>query len=185
MRGWSHARRARGSAPVVGPWISAAAFHVTFLAVAVGLCLLVLARPVWLAVGLLLAAGATLRPELVSRWWVLLLLGVSQLWREPSATDGVFYLLLAGVHLLHVVGSLAQQFPWHARVQRAALAPPLRRFVAVQAAAPAAAAGALVAFGGGRGTVTGLSVGSAAALGLVAAVLAWGLRRAPVVRRGD
>ena len=178
MMGRLHAGRPRGSAPAVGPGMSAATLHVMFLAVAAGLCLLVLERPVWLAVGLLLAAGGTLLPELVPKWWVLLMLGVGQLWREPSVTDVAFYLLLAGLHLLHVIGSLAQQLPWHARMQRVAFAQYLRRFVLVQVVAQAVAVGALFAFGGGRGTVTGLSIVAAAALGLMAAVLARGLRRA-------
>ena len=173
-----HTSASGGSDPAIGPSISAATLRVLFLVVAAGLSLLVLDRPVWLSVGLLLAAGGTFLPELVSRWWVLLLLGVSQLWREPSVVDVAFHLLLAGLHLLYVVGSLAQQLPWHARVQRVAFARCIRRFVRVQAVTQAVAVGALVAFGGGRGAVPGLSIVAATALGLVAAVLARGLHRA-------
>jgi hypothetical protein len=158
--------------------MSAAMLHVMFFAVAAVLCVLVLERPVWLVVGLLLAAGGTFLPALVSRWWVLLVLGLSQLWREPSVSDVAFYVLLAGVHLLHVIGSLAHQLPWHARMQRVAFTRPLRRFVLVQLVMQAVAVGTLFSFGGRRGTLTGLSIVAAAALGLVAAVLARGLRRA-------
>lgn len=178
MMGRPHPNSQPGSAPVLGPSMSVATLHGLFLTVAAGLCVLVLERPFWLAVGLLLAAGPTVIPELVSRWWVLLLLGVSQLWREPSVTDVGFYLLLAGLHLLHVVGSLAQQLPWHARMQRVAFVRCIRRYLLVQAVAQAVAVGALLAFIGGRRTVTGLSIVAAAALGLVAAVLTRGLRRA-------
>ncbi len=172
------AHRMRASVPAMGPWVPTATVHLVFLAVAVGLCLLVLDRPFWIGVGLLLAVAGTFIPHLVAKGWVIGMLALGQLWREPSATDVSFYLLLAGVHLLHVLGSLAGQIPWHGRMQTGAFVRPLQRFVLVQTVVQAVAVGALLAFGGGRGTVPGLSILSAALLGIVAAVLARALRHA-------
>jgi hypothetical protein len=171
--------RPAASAPEIGPCVPTATLHVMFFAVAAGLCLLVLSPGFWLAVGLLLSAAVTLVPEWVPRWWLLLVLALSQLWREPSVTDLAFYLLLAGVHLLHLLGGLARLLPWRGRMQVGALVRPLQRFVLVQAAVQGAAAGALLAFGGGPGTVRGMSILAAAALGIVTAMLARRLRQVP------
>lgn len=170
--------RARPSAPKIGPWVPTATVHITFLVVAAGLCLLVLGTPFWLGLGLLLSVAGTFIPHLVPKWWVLFVLAVSQFWREPSATDFVFYLLLAGVHLLHVIASLAGQLPWRGRMQTVALVRPLQRYAFIQIVVQAVAVGVLLTFGGGRGTVPGLSILAAAALGGIGAVLARGMRRA-------
>ncbi len=174
----THTTRARASAPEIGPSVPTATLHLAFFAVAAGLCVLVLESPMWLAIGLLLAVVGTLVPDRVPAWWLLLLLGLSQLWREPSVADIVYYLILAGVHLLHVLGSLARLLPWDGRMQVDTLVRPFRRFVLVQAVAQPAAVGALLAFGSAPGTVPGLSILAAAVLGLVTAVFARGLRQA-------
>lgn len=178
MQGGMLTTRARASVPAIGRWVPTATVHLAFLVVAAVLCLLVLAPPFWRAVGLLLAVVSTVFPNWVPRWWLLLLLGLSQYWREPSVTDLVFYLLLAGVHLLHVLGGLARLLPWHGRMQVVAFVRPLQRFAVVQAVAQSVAVGALLAFSGGRGTIPSLSILAAAMLGVVAAVLNRGLRQA-------
>lgn len=170
--------RARVSEPSIGAWVPTATLHLVFLTVAAGLCLLVLDAHFWLVVGLLITVAATLVPNVVSAWWLLLLLGSSQIWRAPSATDIVFYLLLAGVHLLHVLSSFTRLLPWNGRIQLIALVRPLQRFVLVQAVSQVVAVGALLTFGGGRGTISGLSMLAAAMLGIVALALVRGVRRA-------
>lgn len=172
----SDAASPSASAPAIGAWVPTATVHIAFLAVATGLCLLVLEPPFWRAVGLLLAVTGTLVPSRVSPGWLLLVLALSQLGREPSATDIVFYLLLAGVHLLHLLSSLAMGLPRHGRIQVIALLPPFRRFVLIQAFVQAVAAGALRIVSGGGGTVSGLSILAAAMIATVAAVLARGVR---------
>ena len=154
-----------------------ATLHLSFFALASGLCLLVLVSPFWRAIGLLLAVAVTLVPSWVPTWWLLLLLALSQLWREPSATDLDFYLLLGGVHLLHLLGGLARLLPWMGRIQVAALVRPLQRFVLVQAVAQALALGALLAFSGEPGAVPGLSILAAGALAVVSAMLGGRLRQ--------
>lgn len=177
MSGGVPTPQARTSVPDIGPSMSTATLHLLFFAVGAGLCLLVLESPLWLAIGLLLAIAGTLMPSLVPTWWLMLLLGLSQLGREPSVSDVAYYVLLAGVHLLHVLGSLTRLLPWDGRMQLVALAPSLRRFVFVQAVAQPVAAGALFAFVGAPGTVPGLSILAAAVLCVTAAVLTRGLRQ--------
>jgi uncharacterized protein YybS (DUF2232 family) len=110
-------RRVQAVHPEIGRWVPTAVLHWLVLAVAAALCLLVLDPPLWCAVGLTLAVVGTVVPRRVPLWWLLLLLGLSQLGREPSVTDVTFYLLLAGVHLLFVLGGLARLVPWEGRMQ--------------------------------------------------------------------
>lgn len=178
MNGGLHTTRSRPSIPSIGPWVPTATVHIAFLAVAVGLCALLLEAPFWLSVGLLLAFAGTFFPGLVHRSWILLVLCVSEFWREPSVTDIAFYLLLAGAHLLHVLSSLASQMPWRGRVQRRALLRPLKTFVLIQAGVQTIAVSALLAFDNDRVDVPGLSIGAAVVLGILAVILGRGLRRA-------
>lgn len=172
---------ARATAPTIGAWVPMVTLSVTYVALAVGVCFVVVGSPFWRVVGLLLAVTGTLAPRAVPTWWLLLVLGLSQLWRTPSAHDVTFYVLLASVHLLHVLGSYLRLFPRHARLQLVALALPLRRYVLVQAVVQPLAVGVLSAFAGGArgargaGGVPGLSIAAAAALAVVAALLARGL----------
>lgn len=172
--------QARASMPDIGPSVPTATLHLLFFVVGAGLCLLALESPLWLAIGLFIAIAGMLVPHLMPTWWLILLLGLSPLGREPSVSDVVFYLLLAGVHLLHVLGSLTRLLPWDGRMQVVALAPSLRRFVFVQAVVQPMAVAALFAFGGKSGTVPWLSILAAAVLGIVVTVLARGLRQVRV-----
>jgi hypothetical protein len=171
MSGDVSTRRVQAVHPQIGRWVPTAVLHGLVLAVAAALCLLVLDPPLWRAIGLTLAVVGTVVPQRVPLWWLLLLLGLSQLGRQPSVTDVTFYLLLAGVHLLFVLGGLARLLPWEGRMQVGVLVRPMRRFVVVQAVVQPVAVGALLAFGGGPGTVPGLSIVAAVVLGVVAVVL--------------
>ncbi len=175
MSGGMLTTRARPAAPDVGLWVPTATVHLAILVVAAGLSLLAFTSPFGRGIGLILAVVGTLVPNAVSRWALPLLLGVSQYWRTPSVTDGVFYLLLAGVHLLHVLIGLAGVLPWHGRMHLAAFVRPLQRYVLVQVCAQAVAVGALLTFSGGRGAVPGLSILAAVVLGVVTLVLARGM----------
>lgn len=176
MRGGGYTTRVRASVPDIGPSVPTAAVPLLHLAVAAGLCLLALPSPSLVAIGLLLALLETVAPNHVPAWLLLLTLGLSQLWRHPSATDVVYYLLLAAVHLLHVLSGLARLLPWRGRMQVSAFAPPLRRYLLVQAVVQPVAAGALIAFGRGPGGVTGLSIAAALLLCAVAVALGVGQR---------
>ncbi len=171
MRSGGYVTHARASVPDIGASLPTATVPLLFLTVAAALCLLVLTSPSLLAIGLLLAMLGTFAPNQVPAWWLLLLLGLSQIWRKPSATDVVYYLLLAGVHLLHVLSSIARVLPWNGRLQVRTIVRPLRRYVLVQAVVQPVAGGALLAFDRGPGGVTGLSILAAGILCTVAVVL--------------
>jgi hypothetical protein len=176
MRSGGYTTRVRASVPDIGPSIPTAVLPLLFSVVAAGLCLLVLPSASLVAVGLLLAVLGTVAPKQVPAWLLVLMLGLSQLWRDPLATDVVYYLLLAGMHLLHVLSSLARLLPWNGRMQVRTLARPLRRYLFVQGIVQPVAAGALIAFGRGSGGITGLSLVSAALLCVVAVALRVGKR---------
>lgn len=107
----------------------------------------------------------------------LLVLHLRLFRRAATVSDVSFYLLLGGVHLLHVLRSIAALLPWHGRMQVGALLRPLQRFVYVQVIVQPVAFGALVTFGGAQGTVRGLSLLSAAVLGVLAAFFARAMRK--------
>jgi hypothetical protein len=173
-----HTTESRASVPAMGSSLPTAAVHLAHLVVAAPLCVIVLQNPFWIGIGLLLALATTFLPNIVPKPWLLLVLGVSQFWREPTATDVAFYLLLAGLHLLHILGSLTAQVPWRGRIQRAALLRPIRQFIAIQVVVQAVAVGALFTFDENVGTIPGLALLTAALLAVVALVLARGLYRA-------
>lgn len=176
MRSGGYTTRARASVPDIGPSVPTATVPLLFLTIAAALCFLVLTSPSLVAIGLLLALLGTFAPSQVPSWWLLLLLGLSQLWRDSLATDVVFYLLLAGLHLLFVLNSLARLLPWNGRMQLGTFARPLRRYVFVQAVVQPVAAGALLAFGGGPGGVTGMSMVAALLLCVLAVALGFSKR---------
>ena len=170
---------AQGTDPAIGRWIPTGVGPLAHLAVVAALALLVLDGPIWRSVVLLLACGRLLLPGLIAPWWLLLSFILSQLLREPAATDARLHLLLAGLPLLHLVGSLDSVLPRQGRLQLGALSQPIRRFVLVQALVHPVAAGALFLFDRQRGTMPGLSIVSAALLGVIALLLARPLAPSP------
>lgn len=156
---------AASPAATAGPrnarFVPIAVIYIAYGAVAASLCALVLDAGVWRTVGLSLAVASTMVPTRVSAGWLLLVLGASQLSRMPSATDHRFYLLLAGLHLLHVLSSYVRLLPWRGQIEAAALTGVFRRYAVVQLFTEAGAAGALLLFAGKQGAVPGLSLVSA------------------------
>jgi hypothetical protein len=118
--------------PAMGPWLPAAVLRVALGVVGVLLCVDRLAPGFWLVAGLGLLGAAVAVPRWATAWALLLLLAGTQLLEQPSAQDGRFFLLLAGLHLLHVLAAQALALPWRGRVQAVVLRRPLLRFVAVQ-----------------------------------------------------
>lgn len=157
----SAASPASTDGPRTARFVPTAVIYVAYGAVAASLCALVLEAGVWRAVGLSLAVASTMVPTRVSAGWLLLVLGASQLLRMPSATDHRFYLLLAGLHLLHLLSGYLRLLPWRGHIEAAALTGVFRRYAVVQLFAQAGAAGALLLFAGKQGAVPGLSLMSA------------------------
>lgn len=85
----------------------------------------------WLAFGIALSIAAAAVPETLIAWVVILFLAAGQLARRADLTWR-FLVLLAGLHLLHVLASLALELPWRSWIQPAVFVAPLRRFVLIQ-----------------------------------------------------
>jgi hypothetical protein len=85
----------------------------------------------WVAVGIVLGVGAALAPQHMLGWLLILFLALGQL-AHHSDLSWRLLLLLAGVHLLHVLSMLTLELPWRSWIQPAVFMAPLRRFVAIQ-----------------------------------------------------
>lgn len=169
--------------PDVGPSVPAAVLRAAAGAVAGALVAQTFAGP-WslpVAVGVLLALWPT--PAAVVA--LVLVIAGAQVLRPLAPVQPGFFVLLAGVHLLHVLTALARVLPWRARVQLVALARPLGRFALVQAGAQLVALVLLVAVPGPRGGLVGAPlpvlgvVGGAVLLVLVLVLVRPLLRRPP------
>ncbi len=159
----------RGSPPRVGVWIPALAMRGLFAAVSLVLCGTLLSSSLWIAIAVILTAVAVARPRLLAPWALILLLGASLLWRTPSATDWRFFVLLAGLHLLHVLGCQLLVLPWRGRLQLRSLGGVLLRFLAIQAPSQLLAWAALLLFAPHGAVGIGLpALGAVAAVALVA-----------------
>lgn len=110
------------------------------------LCVFQLSFGFFFVVALVLVALSVAFPATPSAWAVMVLLGASVLVRTPSPEDPRIYLLIAGVHLLHLLASYAAVIPPRSWVQLRAFASPLRRFIFIQVPAQLAAGVALYAF---------------------------------------
>jgi hypothetical protein len=97
----------------------------------VGLTLVVFGASGWLAVGIVLALLAAYAPETLLAWLMIVFLVIGQLARQPS-WSWQFLVLLAGLHLLHVLATMAIELPWKGWLQPAVFSAPLRRFVVIQ-----------------------------------------------------
>jgi hypothetical protein len=85
----------------------------------------------WLAVGLIFSLLAAAAPEYLFGWVVILFLGLGQLSR-PAGLTWQLLVLLAGIHLLHVLGALALAVPWRGWLQPRVFREPLLRFLSIQ-----------------------------------------------------
>jgi hypothetical protein len=85
----------------------------------------------WLAVGIVLSVAAALSPRHLLAWVLILYLAAGRLAHHASLS-WQFLVVLAGVHLLHVLGMLALELPWQSWVQPQLFVEPLRRFLVIQ-----------------------------------------------------
>jgi hypothetical protein len=178
MRG-SRSHDVRSALPVTGPAVPAVWVRVLLGLVGLGVCAVELGWGPWFVIGALVAVAAALRPVTLAPWLLAGLLALHQLATDP-APGWRFAILLAGVHLLTVLGGFALALPVHGRLELRALVAPLRRFVAVQVPAQVAAQVVLWAFTGDRRPhVPLVAVAGAAALVGIASV---GVARLTVAR---
>jgi hypothetical protein len=85
----------------------------------------------WLAVGIVLSIAAAWLPQHLLGWGLILFLAAGRLAHRP-VLSWQFLVLLAGLHLLHVLAMLALELPWRSWVQTAVFVAPLRRFLVIQ-----------------------------------------------------
>jgi hypothetical protein len=85
----------------------------------------------WLAVGVIFSLLAAWAPEYLLSWLVIVFLALGELDR-PAGLSWQLLVLLAGVHLLHVLGTLVLALPWKSWLEPRVFTRPLRRFVAIQ-----------------------------------------------------
>jgi hypothetical protein len=171
--------------PAMGPWLPASAVRVALGVVGALLCLERLAPGFWLVAGLGLLACAVAVPRAATAWALLLLLAGTQLRELPSAHDGHFFLLLAGLHLLHVLAAQAFALPWRGRVQVAVVGRPLLRFVAVQVPVQTAAFAALALLAPGPDGAARFALPAAGIAGGAALVAVTVLLIVPLLRERE
>ncbi|MCU1477892.1 MAG: hypothetical protein JWQ64_2585 [Subtercola sp.] len=163
----------RGSLPDIGFRMPGGVVRILLAAVGVGLCLIGIPLGFWFVVGLTLTALALAAPPLLGAWGLIVLLALATLTRPETAFDVRFFVLLAGIHLLHVLGAQTLVLPLRAWAQVAVLRAPLLRFVVVQVPVQILAFVVLLlaAPGGPSATVPIAAVVGAMALGAVVLVL--------------
>jgi hypothetical protein len=117
--------------PAVGARIPGVAVRAAFAITGAVLALVDYGPNGWLAFGIVLSVAAAVAPETLIGWLVILFLMAGQLARHADLTWR-FLVLLAGLHLLHVLASLALGLPWRSWIQPTVFVAPLRRFLLIQ-----------------------------------------------------
>ncbi len=150
--------------------VPALAVRVTLVVVALALCLVDYGLNGWLAIAICLAVGAAWAPESLLGWALILFLALGRFAHHPALT-WQFVVLLAGVHLLHVLAMLTLEMPLRSWVQPTVFVAPLIRFVSIQVPTQALAVVALLLLAPSANGHRPLTVGPVAVIGTFA--LAW------------
>lgn len=145
----------------------ALAVRVTFVVVALALCVVDYGLNGWLAIAICLAIGAAWAPEYLLGWALILFLALGRFGHNAALT-WQFLVLLAGVHLLHVLAMLTLAVPPRSWVQPAVLVAPLIRFVSIQVPAQALAVVALLLLAPNANGHRPLTIGPLAVIGTFA-----------------
>lgn len=106
--------------------------HVSLVVVTTALSLAIVPVAFWLVVAIALGIAAGAVPRLYTAWALIILLPLFQLPRDPSTIDWRPYALLAGLHLIHNLASLALVVPVRGMIDARVFVRPLCRFVIVQ-----------------------------------------------------
>ena len=86
----------------------------------------------WLAVGIRSQRRGSIGPRSHLLGWVLILFLAAGRLAHHASLSWQFLVLLAGLHLLHVLAMLALELPWRSWVQPRLFVAPLRRFLVIQ-----------------------------------------------------
>jgi hypothetical protein len=117
--------------PGAGARIPGFVVRLAFVVAAVLLTLVDYRLTGWFAVGVVIALAAAWAPQYLLGWALILFLAAGQLTRH-AALSWRFLVLLAGLHLLHVLAMLALHLPWRSWLQPAVFLGSLRRFLVIQ-----------------------------------------------------
>jgi len=133
----------------------------------------------WTGFGVALSLLAAWLPRYLVGWGLILFLAAGRLAQHP-ALSWQFLVLLAGLHLLHVLATLTVELPWRSWVQPSVLTAPLRRFVAIQIPTQLLAVAVLLLLAPGHGGHRPLALAAVGLVGVVAllgvTLLLFGLR---------
>lgn len=124
--------------PAAGARVPAIAVSATLLIAGLALTAVGYGVNGWLVAGGLLSAGAVWAPQYMLGWALILFVAAGELTRRDTLSWHVL-VLLAGIHLIHILAMLSLELPRRSWVHPAVFAAPLRRFVAVQVPAQALA----------------------------------------------
>jgi hypothetical protein len=155
--------------PAADARIPGLAVRAALATVGILLTLVVYGGSGWVAVGVIFSLICAWAPEFLLSWVVIVFLALGELSR-PAGLSWQLLVLIAGVHLLHLLGMLALTLPWRSWIQPRAFTQPLRRFLTIQIPVQLLAVAALLllapnAHGHRPLTVAEFTVIGAAALG--------------------
>jgi hypothetical protein len=123
----------------------------------------------WVVFGIALSLAAPWTPQYLGGWILILFLAAGEL-AHHAALSWRFLVVLAGLHLLYVLATLALALPWRSWVQPAVFLGPLRRFVAIQVPTQLLAVVALLLLAPSKDGHRPVTVGEFSVIGALAIV---------------
>lgn len=147
--------------------IPASTVRVAGLVLGIALTLVDYGMNGWLAVGILLSFLAAWEPRTMLGWVLIVFFAVGQI-SHHDALSVQLLVLIAGLHLLHVLSALATELPWRGWISVSVLTPSLVRFVAIQVPCQAVAIAVMLLLAPGAGGHRPVSIAALAAAGVVA-----------------
>lgn len=117
--------------PAADARIPAIVVRIALATVGILLTLVVYGTSGWLTVGLIFSLLSAWAPEYMLSWAMIVFLALGELAR-PAGLTWQLLVLIAGVHLLHLLGMLALALPWRSLLQPRIFERAAVRFVAIQ-----------------------------------------------------
>jgi heme/copper-type cytochrome/quinol oxidase subunit 3 len=109
-------------------WVPALLLPFAYMAVTLALSMFVLPSGFYVVVAVTIGTAAVLSGNQLIAWLLPVALGTA----GATSSGTGFFVLLAGLHLLHMLGGLSRLVPFTARIELAALAAPFRRYTVIQ-----------------------------------------------------
>jgi hypothetical protein len=135
--------RAPADLPCPEARIPGAAIRVTLVLVGTLLTLVAYRSVGWLVIGIPLSVLAARSPDYLLAWVLIVFLALGELGRHATLSWQLL-VLVAGLHLIHVLASLTLVLPARTWVRPATFRRALRRFIAIQIPAQAVAVVAML-----------------------------------------